>query len=94
MKDYAKTKRIPLEAATKAEIVAAIKCQFKLEPTKDIEKSIYWIRIDNLLAKMRQVNLKIQDRGKSRTTLDMLKKLELHKEFDSINKELSKLQGL
>ncbi len=93
MQNYAKTKRIPLNDATKEEIIAAIKRQFKFEPEKKIEETIYWVRIEKLLDERHRVNEQIQNITGNGDRSNMLKRLALHKKFDIIDKKLGDLQG-
>jgi hypothetical protein len=57
MSNYAKTKRIPLESATKEEIIAAVDSSFvfaNIERQK-MESAIYWHRCHSLLAEMHRL---------------------------------------
>lgn len=90
MKDYFKTKRIPLEAATKEELIVAIKSLMMFDAVKNSERAVYQARIDMLLRKMHEICDTI-DNSKDKT---IYYRLSLHEKFDKVNRELSKLQGI
>lgn len=90
MKDYSKTRRIPLEAATKEELIVAIKSLMMFDAVKNSEKAVYQARIDMLLRKMHEICDTI-DNSKDKS---IEYRLSLHEKFDKVNRELSKLQGI
>ena len=90
MKDYAKTRRIPLEAATKEELIVAIKSLVMFDAVKKAEGAVFQARIDSLLRQMNEI-CDTLDRSKDKP---IAYRLRLHQQFSKVNAKLSKLQGL
>jgi len=88
--DYSKTRRIPLKDATKEELIIAIKSTWMLDAVKNAERAVYSARIDNLLRKMKENCEKMA----ANSDKPIAYRLSLHAEWDKINRQLSKLQGI
>lgn len=91
MKDYSKTRRIPLEAATKEELIVAIKSLMMFDAVKNAESAVYRAREDMLLRKMGEICTEIDDSLTKSKPITY--RLSLHEKFDKVNRELNKLQG-
>lgn len=89
-------KAIKLEAATKAEIIAAIKSEFGLSDVRDrIEREVFHRRVGSLLAAMDKA-CKEMDENRQSGTWDQSKRdrwAAANDRWNRINKQLSKLQG-
>lgn len=97
MSNYAKTKRIPLEKATKEELIAGIKAVWSIDAVEQAEKAIYWARQQSLLDKMHALTDKLDALRAQPNACEYAqigKRVKLHKQFTRINNQLSKLQGL
>lgn len=89
MKDYSKTRRIPLEAATKEELIVAIKSLMMFDAVKHAESAVYRAREDLLLRKMDE----ICDELAVSKEKSIEYRLSLHAKWDKVYRQLSKLQG-
>lgn len=90
MKDYSKTRRIPLEDATKEELIIAIKSLMMFDAVKNAESAVFRAREDMLLRKMGE----ICDELEVSKDKPIAYRLGFHLKWDKVNRELSKLQGV
>ena len=90
-------KPIPLESATKDEIIAAIREEYAFpDVRRRLEKAIYHIRCQKLLTEMREacegMEANAQNAGMPIDWEKIAKRNQWQKKWDTANKALSKLQ--
>lgn len=96
MSDYAERKRIPLEKATKEELIAAIEKLTIFGQRDKAEREIYFLRVDRLLAEMqrcRELMVENLQKGASFNSLRHKRWTDAYDRFQKINNELAKLHG-
>jgi hypothetical protein len=90
--NYAETKRIPLENATKQELIAAIRNQYAYpDVIRSYEIAIHQNRVQALLSGMKTIMVRI-DASRERNE-PTERRTKLHEEWLKINNQLAKLQG-
>lgn len=92
--------RIPIESATKAEIIEAIRATtvYWEELKARIENHLYHAKCSALLAELHRLNAESekwqQIPGQPFDQSRRAQWLEIHDQWDRVNKQLSKLQGV
>jgi hypothetical protein len=98
MKHYSKTKRIPLEYATKEEIITSIEAHvFPTNIRTVMESSIYWNRCHSVMAEMFRLcdvmTANLQVEGMPHDPEKRKQWQSASRKWEKANRKLNKLQG-